>query len=114
MAFTKTKKQYVNILEGRENIKIPDILEKYPKGIHLTGASVIKAKKGDCSAFTFEEEPNLFFFGGKVFTDTLKEWIAEKGGIINVNNELATDKPLIDIVACVSKDGNTYYDFSIE
>lgn len=114
MAFTKTKKQYVNILEGRKNIKIPELLKKYPDGIHLTGASIIKAKKGDCSAFTFDEAHNLFFFGGKVFTDTLKEWIDEKGGIINVNNELATDKPLITIVDCVSKDGNTYYDFNIE
>ena len=113
MAFTKTKKEFVNILEGKEKVNIPDIIAKYPKGIHLTGATVIKAKKGDCSAFTFEEDMTKFFFGGKVFTDTLKEWIAEKGGIQNVNNELDSDRPLIQIVDCTSKDGNTYYDFNV-
>lgn len=113
MAFTKTKKQYVNITEGKNNIKIPEILKKYPDGIHITGCTIIKAKKGDCSAWTFEEDASVFFFGGKVFTDTLNDWISEKGGIQNVNAEMATDKPFIKIIECTSKEGNTYYDFEI-
>ena len=113
MAFTKGKKQFVNILEGKECISISDLIKEFKNGIHITGASIIKGKNGDCSAFTFSENPDLFFFGGKVFTDELKKWVDEKGGIQNVNTELTTDIPLMVIKKCKSKSGNTYYDFEM-
>lgn len=114
MAFTKAKKQFINIIEGKNNIKIPDLMKKYPDGIHVIGATVIKAKKGDCSAWLFQEDENLFFFGGKVFTDTLKEWIEEKGSIENVNTEMKTDAPLMKIIGPIkTKEGNEYFDFEI-
>lgn len=113
MAFTRKKTEFVNILEGKENIKIDELMKKFPKGIHITGASVIKAKKGDCSAFTFEEDETKFFFGGVCFTDSVKKWISEHGSVQAMNTALATDKPLMVISAHESKNGNTYYDFEM-
>lgn len=114
MAFTKKKAQYVNVTEGRNNVKIAEVIKKYPDGIHITGCTIIKGKKGECSAWIFDEDATVFFFGGKVFTDTLNDWIAEKGSIQNVNTEMSVDKPLIKITECKSKStGETYYDFEI-
>ena len=113
MAYAKRKNTYVNILEGRENIKPDEIMKKYPDGIHITGASVVKSRNGEVGAFIFKEDVDKFFFGGKVLTDMLNDWIKEAGNVSALNEKLPVDLPLMKLTWETSKTGNKYLDCEV-
>lgn len=110
MAYARTKKNYVNILEGRKKADVDDIMKNYPEGIHITGCAKVKGKNGYVGAFIFKENEKAFFFGGKVLTEMIDEWISEEGnGDINkLNEKLPVDLPVMKLMWDKSNSGNRY------
>ena len=116
MAYARAKKNYVNILEGKEKVDVDDIMKKYPDGIHITGCVKVKGKNGYVGAFTFKEDEKGFFFGGKVLTELVEDWITNEGnGDINkLNEKLPVDLPVMKLSWDKSAGGNRYLNCEVE
>ena len=105
------QKQGCPQMDGREKVNIEDIITDYPEGIRINGVGIIVVDNEDVAVFNFEEDPQAFFFGGKVLTDLAKEWIAEIGdGDQKVTNEeLAKDGGcVLKLERKKNKKGQTY------
>lgn len=110
------QKQGCPQMEGREKVNIEDIITDYPEGIRINGAGIIVLDNEDVAVFNFEEDPNAFFFGGKVLTDLAKEWIAEIGGGDQkvTNEELAKDGGcVLKLSRKKNKKGQTYTAYEV-
>lgn len=116
MAYARAKKNYVNIIEGKEKVDVDDIMKKYPDGVHITGCAKVKGKNGYVGAFTFKEDEKGFFFGGKVLTELVEDWITNEGnGDINkLNEKLPVDLPVMKLSWDKSAGGNRYLNCEVE
>ena len=104
-----------NLMEGKEKVDMQKIITDYPDGVHITGCTVLKNRKGEkISAFTFEEIPDGFFFGGVILTKLAEDWIADNGGTSEAcSKELAKEKPCMRLFTKTSASGNRYTDYQI-
>lgn len=111
----KTEGELFDLLEGKEKITVQEIVTDHPEGVHITGCTTLKNKKGDkISAFTFAEDPRKFFFGGVILTKLAEDWINENGGTSKECSEgLAKEQPLMRLIQKESASGNKYTDFEI-
>lgn len=103
-------------MENREKVNIEDIITDYPEGINVTGVGIITVDGEDIAVFNFEEDPNSFFFGGKVLTDLAKEWLADIGGgdLKKMNEELEKDGGcVLKLSRKKNKKGQTYTAYEV-
>lgn len=80
------------IMEGREKLKMEDLVKKYPIGVTITAVDMIPdAKTGELySIFTFSEDDTKFASGGCVFNKVVKRWLEEYNyDIHNLSHDLA-------------------------
>ena len=103
-------------MENREKVNIEDIITDYPEGINVTGVGIITVDGEDIAVFNFEEEPNSFFFGGKVLTDLAKDWLADigEGDLKKMNEELEKDGGcVLKLSSKKNKKGQTYTAYEV-
>ena len=103
-------------MENREKVNIEDIITDYPEGINVTGVGIITVDGEDIWVFNFEEDPNSFFFGGKVLTDLAKVWLADIGGgdLKKMNEELEKDGGcVLKLSQKKNKKGQTYTAYEV-
>ena len=103
-------------MENREKVNIEDIITDYPEGINVTGVGIITVDGEDIAVFNFEEDPNSFFFGGKVLTDLAKDWLADIGGgdLKEMNEELEKDGGcVLKLSRKKNKKGQTYTAYEV-
>ena len=121
MSFANTAKKnndakYVNITEGKENIKTEELIAAFPEGVTVIGfTTLLNKKKEEISAFIFKENPGVFFFGGRVMTELAKKWAAEyNGNFVDANNALLAEGGVkLKLVRKTSKAGNVYTDYEV-
>ena len=103
-------------MENREKVNIEDIITDYPEGINVTGVGIITVDGEDIAVFNFEEDPNSFFFGGKVLTDLAKDWLADigEGDLKKMNEELEKDGGcVLKLSQKKNKKGQTYTAYEV-
>lgn len=103
-------------MENREKVNIEDIITDYPEGINVTGVGIITVDGEDIAVFNFEEDPNSFFFGGKVLTDLAKDWLADigEGDLKKMNEELEKDGGcVLKLSRKKNKKGQTYTAYEV-
>lgn len=86
------------IMEGREKLKMEDLVKVYPKGVTITAVDMIPdAKTGELySLFTFEEDETKFASGGVIFNKIAKKWLEEYDyDIHNLSHDLAEERIVI-------------------
>lgn len=121
MSFASTAKRnsdskFVNITEGKENIKTEELIKAFPDGITVIGfTTLLNKKKEKISAFIFKENPGVFFFGGQVMTDLAEKWAADyNGNFVDANNALLAEGGVkMKLVRKTSKAGNVYTDYEV-
>ena len=113
---TKNQKAGCPQMENREKVNIEDIITDYPEGINVTGVGIITVDGEDIAVFNFEEDPNSFFFGGKVLTDLAKDWLADigEGDLKKMNEELEKDGGcVLKLSRKKNKKGQTYTAYEV-
>lgn len=108
--------KFVNITEGKENIKTEELIKAFPDGVTVIGFTTLKNKKGEIiSAFIFKENPGVFFFGGQILTELAEKWSEEyNGNFVDANNALLAEGGVkMKLVRKTSKTGNTYTDYEV-
>lgn len=86
------------IMDGREKIKMEDLVKQHPMGVTITAVDMIPdAKTGEMySVFTFQEDTTKFASGGVVFNKIAKKWLEEYSYDINMlSHDLAEEKVFI-------------------
>lgn len=86
------------LMEGREKLKMEDLVRIYPKGVTITAVDMIPdAKSGELySIFTFEEDNTKFASGGVIFNKVAKTWLEEYDyNIHNLSHDLAEESIVI-------------------
>ena len=108
--------KFVNITEGKENIKTEELIKAFPDGVTVIGFTTLKNKKGETiSAFIFKENPGVFFFGGQILTELAVKWSADyNGNFVDANNALLAEGGVkLKLTRKESKTGNTYTDYEV-
>lgn len=83
------------IMEGKEKIKMEDLVKEYPGGVTVTAVDMIPdAKTGEMySIFTFDEDVTKFASGGVIFNKIAKKWLEEYDyNIHNLSHDLAEEE----------------------
>lgn len=106
----QNRKAGSTFFEGREQIHVAELMEKYPEGVTITSVILGTGNNGDYVAFTTQEEPNMFSFGGTVFFNIVKEIAQELGGIDVFNDELKSEPSKVKFIRKVNKNNKPYYD----
>lgn len=67
------------IMEGRDKIKMEELVRAYPQGVTISAVDMIPdAKTGEMySLFTFKEDESKFASGGTVFNKIAKAWLEQ-------------------------------------
>ena len=88
----KTVAANSGITGGRTSIKCSELAEKYPDGIHITGIARNTYNGDSYFVYTFVEEPNKYFSGGKVLTGKTEELLESyDGNLAELNEDLARE-----------------------
>lgn len=106
----QNRKAGSTFFENREQISVAELMEKHPDGVTITNVIIGTGNNGDYVAFTTQEEPDLFSFGGTVFFNIVKEISQELGGIDVFNDELKSEPSKVKFVRKVNKNNKPYYD----
>ena len=79
------------LMEGREKIDTKDIINDYPKGVHICAAEPVAMTDGsEFWVFLFEEEPTKFAFAGYVLNKIFNKILEYcEGDVTSMNSELA-------------------------
>ncbi len=64
------------IMAGREKLGLDELISRYPDGVTVIGADLLKGQHGEYAAGIYAEEEGFYFNGGKAFTDIVREWSA--------------------------------------
>ena len=94
--------------DGREKIKLDDLIRQYPDGVTINGFEMCSGKKGDFPVFAMLEAPKYFSGGGdlRLLSD---KWLATAEGDITLINESLAQKPVkVKIWKVQTNSGNTY------
>ena len=110
--FTEMAKSKVSgsfITKGREKIDTPDLIRMYPNGITINGVDFLKyGTGGEFSAFTFEEDDEIFFFGGQILTEIATDWFSGYESVEDLNNDLTKEPVKVKLSTKKSKNGREY------
>lgn len=80
------------ITGGRTSIKCRDLAAKYPQGIHVTAIAQNEFNGSKYFIYTFAEEPNKYFSGGKVLTEKTNQLLeAYDGDLAELNKDLSEE-----------------------
>lgn len=105
------RKNGAAFFDGKTSMKIQEVMEAHPEGIHLTGVHIGNGANGEYAAFTFSEEPEHFAFGGSVILDIIKGWVANHPeGESGVNADFAEVNIPVKFVKMTNKKGQEYWD----
>lgn len=94
---------------GLEKIKLVKLIETYPDGVAVTGFDIISANGGTFPSFTFMENPNQCFSGGKALQELVDAWIeCCDGDITEANASLAAEPVILKLEKTKTKAGRDY------
>ena len=95
---------------GKTSMKLQEVMEAHPEGVHLTGIHIGNGANGEYVAFTMKEEPDSFAFGGSVILDIIKGWIENNPeGESGVNADFAEVALPVKFVKKANKKGQEYW-----
>ena len=111
--FTDNAKKTVTgceIMQGREKISTEDIIAKWPQGITLMGFDILTGKEGQYPVFSFAEDSEHYYFGGKILSDIVFGWLDDyEGDKARCNADLKADGGLkVKLEKAKGKNGRAY------
>ena len=86
------------LMEGREKLRMEDLVKRYPNGVTITAVDMIPdTKSGELySLFTFKEDETKFASGGVIFNKIAKKWLeAYDYNIHNLSHDLTEESIVI-------------------
>lgn len=95
----------------RERVTIPEIMEKFPKGVTLNHVKLVDSKYGANVICHIAEDDEVYFFGGKILTEKITKACEDyTTGEFGLNADIykCGGWPLM-YVEVRSQAGNTYY-----
>ena len=103
------------LTEGRTKGDLKELSAKYPEGVTLRLAEVLHDPKrdSDYAVLVFEETEDLFYFGGSVITNFVKELRNAYESKDAFDTELITNGLRVQIERVRSKGGNVYNKFKV-
>ena len=63
------------LMENRTKISTDELIDKYPKGVTITGFDFLIGDNGKYPVCIFSENDNECFFGGSALTDICNLWM---------------------------------------
>lgn len=94
------------VMTGRTKIQTEEVIKRFPAGIHLNGIDMINSKDGTVyPVFTFTENDEVFYSGGKMLTDIALKWVDDLGSVEAVSEELQGDPVGIKLALSKTKKG---------
>lgn len=116
--FTKLAKKATTlsyIMEGREKIKISDVINLYPDGITITEFDMVTTPDNNGVASTypvlaFSEDDTRFIYGGKAIKDMCTMWLANFDGDVEATSQAlkAAGGVKIKLSSQRTKNGNNF------
>lgn len=116
--FTKLAKKATTlsyIMEGREKIKISDVISFYPDGITITEFDMVTTPDNNGVANTypvlaFSEDDTKFIYGGKAIKDMCTMWLANFDGDVEATSQAlkAAGGVKIKLSSQRTKNGNNF------
>ena len=94
---------------GLEKIKLDDVIKTYPDGVSITGADIVDNNGNSFPVFTFAEDENRYFSGGKALREMVEAWIEDYDGDLSaVNDDLRAEHVKIKMRKVTTKGGKTF------
>ncbi len=98
-----------NNTDGRESMKIVDIIAKYPNGICITSIAQRMYDGRTYPVFTFAEEPSKYFSGGIALSQLVDGMIDEyDGNLAELNRDLQKEYLKIKLMKTRTKRGYNF------
>lgn len=63
------------VSEGREKVKLDDLMTAYEDGVTIIAADLWKGENGDYCAVNIAEDDKIYFTGGKALTEIVQGWV---------------------------------------
>ena len=97
------------LTSGREKLTTDELIKTYPDGVHIDGFDIVDNSGDQFPVFTFTEDENRWFAGGKALRGIADKWLEFFGGDIDAINARLTAKPVhVVLVKTQTKKGKTY------
>lgn len=96
-----------SITDGRERLKIDELIATYPDGVSINGFSAFEYMGSPIYSYTFNEDSGKFFSGGGDLFKMGQKW-AEEYSIDDINESLAINPVKVKIKKVRTKGGKTY------
>lgn len=94
---------------GLEKIKLDDLIKQYPGGVSVTGFDIVNYNGGYFPTFTFKENPNQYFSGGKALRELVEGWCeACDGDIGEANAQLMAEPVKLKMTKIKTKTGRDF------
>ena len=111
MKFREIARKALNgnsVLNGREKIKIDDLIAKYPDCVSITGVTLVEYADVSYPAFTFAEDPTKYFAGGLALRNMVNMLIEADPTLEEANAEFRANPLRVKLQKIRTKTGNTY------
>lgn len=72
------------LMNGRDKLKIDELIEKYPEGVTVVGFDIVTAGADTYPVFIFEEDNSKFVNGGAIMHDICEGWVELCDGDIEI------------------------------
>ena len=98
-----------NITSGREKLKTDELIATYPDGVHINGFDIVENNGDQFPVFTFSEDENKWFAGGKALRSIADKWLEFFDGDIDaINAQLRRKSVHVVLVKTQTKKGKNY------
>lgn len=108
----KARKGNTGFFSGKTMMPMDDVIGTHPDGVTINEVAMGIGQNGEYVAFTCEEFPGSFTFGGSVFYDIIKKW-SETETIDQINAQLSENPETVIFVKRINKRGKPYFDVEI-
>lgn len=82
------------VTNGRQKIKIDELIARYPDGVSITGVDIIKYEGSRFPSFIFAEDENCCFSGGLALIEMADAWVEAYDGDMQAINESLQREPV--------------------
>ena len=98
-----------NLMDGREPIRIDELIKKYPNGVSITGIAKNTYNGSTYPIFTFAEDPSKYFSGGMALAQLADGLIEEfDGDLAELNETLKREHLKIKLTKTKTKRGYNF------
>lgn len=77
-----------NLFQGRDRIKMENLIAAYPNGVLVTEFRKLKGPKGDFWLLGFAEDPAVCFSATSIVEEILQGWVEGYDSVIAASDDL--------------------------